>query len=427
MDKIKEFGKLLLTNIFLNSKNLLAFKESHEKIVSSNIFDELPNEELYPRVLSTTKFEKLSQKDKDLFLFKDFNTSNKQVLDEQMYEVEMLCFIIQIHNRSCKDLGVKPTQISFVNFKNESLANSVYGCFNIKTDEIFLNAEKSLYSENPTFLVKLINGLTKEHAIYSNIVTAATNPEELSDKDYFVAVTTAVRDYCLEDMEKYGSYKFVKSFLEDHVYSPSVISENIYSFTKSRKDFQSAQIYGGELRECLRQDEKNYYDALSNKIVGGSLIRMEDLIENFKQSTLNQPTISKEFSSGIFGRIFESIVNVYSGSFYNELGVHKEKDETLEEFIDKIEAELFEEQGIEVPTADEELAEFLDENDENPNVNEDEDDAYEDEEHLDVDPGEEKLEKDELDYHVENVLPEEGRVFDVVKMPFSASNEEHNQ
>ena len=421
MDKIKEFGKLLLTNIFLNCEDLLAFKQSHEKVVSSDIFKELPNEELYSRVLSTTKFEKLSQKDKDLFLFKNFNSSNKQILDEQMYEIEMLGFINQIHNRSCQDLGVKPTQISFVNFKNEALANSVYGCFNMTTDEIYLNVEKDLYNQNPAFLVKLINGLTMEHAIYSNILTALANPEALSNDDYFVAISTAVRFYCLRDMEKYDFYDNVKDFIKDHLYSPSVISESIYALVKSREDFQSARIYGGELREFLRGDEENFFESLSDEIVGKSLIATEDLVEVFKHTSLNQQ------SEGFYGQIFENIVNAYARDFYNNLGVNMEKDETLEEFIDKLDAELFEERGVDMPT-DEELKEFLEEKeklDNFSNLQEDEEDVYEDEEHRDIDADEiNEKEQEELNYHVENVLPNEGCVFNIVKIPFSTPADE---
>ena len=199
--------------------------------------------------------------------------------------------------------------------------------------------------------------------------------------------------------------------------TPDKIETVLYGFEKTRKDFQSAGIYGGEIRNGLRSNEQTYHEHLQRELVANSLVNMEDIFSYFEETNLNQN------SNGMLSGILKAIVKQTAPSFYNSIGADMEKGQTITDYIDTLEEEMFEEYGLEVPEGDE-LEEFMgtDEYIEQQQsdimftkygsaykANYSEEDDEENEENEEEMPSYRKM---------DDVMPEEGKIDPIVTLPF---------
>lgn len=411
MSNYKLLGRLFLANLMLNCEALSRFEAEYKNRGDvRTMFMNLPPKYLYSRLLATTKFDSLPQYKKDEFIFKKFGSKDNMFSDREVYDAEMQAFVQEAHNRTCKALGVKPTVVRFLEFSKQGLPDT-WAAFSTPTDEILLNVEKDYSITRPSLLVELINSMSKEHAIHANILTAMKNPEALSDFDYFVSVMTAVRCYIYDQMHEYNSYEELASFKGDEGFSPMYLTQTLYSFSQTRKDFQEAELYGGAIQEGLRRNEVFCYNNVSDSSLSKSLIATEDLIGYFDGTMLN------EVSNELMGKILKTIINETATKFYNKLGADMKPNESVSDYIDRLEDELYEEKDIEKPT-DEEALEYM--------GSTYGDEKGLDEEGLDDDENSKDLESESEDDEdlpfyraMENVIPDEGKVFTVSKLPFS--------
>lgn len=416
MSKIKALGQLLLLNLFLNSKVLNnIWKNPVEHPKTRTILGFFSDKEIYSRLLSSIEFDKLSQRNKDEFLFKRYCRFNG-ISDDKLYSMALATLAQEAHNRTCRSLGVKPTRIRIGDFEKSGLNEDGVACYDILNDEIFLNIKKIYSQPRPSLLLETINSCTFEHAVYNSMITALQDSEKVDDKLFFIDLITATRVYVMEQMKEYNSNEEISQLRKEEVVSPLFLTQALYSFSKTRSDFQSAEIYGGKIQAGLRKEEVSCCNKISEIMLGDSLISMEDLIGYFEGTDLNQE------SNGFFGKIFKSVVNTMAPKFYNYLGADMEDGETITHYVNSLENELFEKMGIEKPSDKEDLEidEDYDGDDEFQGEDEDLDEYKDDENNLDTDDEENSFTEDDAQYRsMRNILPDEGKVFKVQHLPFS--------
>ncbi len=388
-------------------------------------FMALENSALYSRLVSGFKFENLSEDKKDEFLFLK-SDKNLSVDKQELYNKFMPLLIQESHNRTCYALGVKPTVVNFIAFsKEDGFDEEDWFDFRESDGKIYLNSNKRYDLSRPSILLENINMATRQYSVYANIFKAVSKPENLDNKEYFLALTTAIKTYVYDKLAK-NDPECNKQMLAVDYTTPIEIEKTIFSFEQTRKDFQSAKLYGGILRDKLRQDEEIYHDYLSDEGVADSLINLEDLFQNFKAFLV----VNKMDAS--FGKIFEAIEKEYFSDYYSSLGADSVKGQGIENYIDYLEKEMFDRVGITMeeylnykngqPSEreidegygdDERVSErVIDEgygDDEVPGyASEDEFDSY------DLGAGEENATYKPMD----SVLKDEGKIFNT-KLPFS--------
>jgi len=430
MENIKSLGKLLFTNLFLNSAVLKSFSSSKpEKF--DNPFSFLPNTHLYSRLLTSTHFFRLPQSEKDKYLFKDMQTPKTQIplSDFSLYFAEYTSFLNEAHTRSCKYLGIPQSTVQLKDFSEDKQFNpNGFLTLDSATGEIFVNENKNFTLTRPSFLVEMINNATMQYGVFKNMIACVKNPEKVGDAEYFVSLTKAVEVYVTQEMARYNSKAELSTMQETDYCSPTNILANVFAFNKTREDFQSAGLYGGQLRDELRENEQNFYEDLSKEVLSESLIYVEDLLGYFNGTDLNQD------SDGLMGKLFENLVNSTARTFYNSLGADMHEGETISQYIDRLEDDLFETMGIEKPD-DETLQEYMEGKLQDEESDEDFDaldegmpfdEEYTEDDEEQEDEGESSFEEEFMsDPHyppMRNVMPKEGKVFPVDKLPFSSQD-----
>ena len=350
--KNKGLGSILLLNLVINTKGLSSLYDMREvERGEKTMFSGIPASDLYPRLMSDIDFDTLSEQDKTRFLF--LRPEKAPFVDKkELHDYEMQYFAREAHNRSATSLGAPITNVVFCNFTENKMMNPhdwiLYDSVN---DNIYVNLDKDYSIARPSYLMENINAATRHHSIYHNIFRAMSDPDSLSDREYFLALSTAVKTYVYQDLRENDPEAYKIQVAADYS-TPSNIEEVVYGFAKTRADYQAAGLYGGELRDALRRNEETYYDFLENELLTNSLINMEDIFAYFVQSPLN------ESSEGLLGAILRTLEKQYTASFYNSLGADMQVGQTISDYIDELEEDMFERFGIAPPT-DEELDEFM--------------------------------------------------------------------
>ena len=350
--KDKRIGSILLLNLVLNTKGLKSLYDSQSLDRGEDtMFSRLFPTDLYQRLLSDVDFERLSEGDKSKFLF--LRPDKEGEVDKQeLHDYEMQFFAKEAHNRTAASLGTPKTNVVFCDFSKNKLMDPtnwvLYDCVN---DNIYINLDKDYSIARPSFLLENINGATRHHSIYQNILTALSDPNSLSDREYFLALSTAVKAFVYQDLRENDPEAYKVELAADYS-TPSNIEEIVFAFTQTRKDFQSAGLYGGKLQQDLRRNEQTFHEYLQEELLTNSLVNMEDIFAYFEQSELNQS------SGGMLSGILTLMVKGTAASFYNSLGADMQPGQTISDYVDQLEQEMYEEAGIEMPT-DEELDEFM--------------------------------------------------------------------
>ena len=399
MSNIKTLGGFIFPNLFLQSDALSKFLKSYsEEKTPERLFASLSNKDLYSRLLTTINFDLLPQAKKDEYLFK-LPGSYKGVSDEEMYDKEVACFIEEAHYRACEDLNVKPAKIRFIPFEKINLDENIGAVYAMSINTILFNTQKDYVNTRPTLLVEVINSVTKQYSAYCNMIDAFKNPDKLTDEEFFIALTTAARVYTMEQMQKDNSSE-LSIFEASENFSPMNLNHIIYSLSKTRSDFQSAGLYGGEIQSGLRQQEIVFHDNLSRFYVQESILSLEDLVEHFKHTEL------QDMTNGLTGEVFEGLVNTHFGSFYNSMGADIAHGEKVVDYINRLENESFGEDDYGEVATQEEMDEYI---------------KYMQEERQNaIDNGQNPDEQLKQYYReMESVLPDEGKTYNVPKLPFS--------
>lgn len=422
MKDVRTLGGVLLFNLILNSEALTNLQSTmkQEKDVDRT-FASLTAPYLYPRVVSDIDFDKLSEEDKTAFTFlakeKEGFYNKKHLRD-----AEMPMFVQAAHINTCGKLGVKPTKVIPCSFGEGNPLNPgqwvTYSSFN---GNIYINADKDYSIARPSFLLENVNAATRQHSIYQNIFASfGASAKPLSDRDFFLAVFTAVKNYVYQDLRENDPDVYSIQLGCDYA-TPDIIDQTLYSFQKTRQDFQAAGIYGGVLQQRLRQNEQLYHEHMQRELITNTLTNVEDIFSYFKQSPLNQS------SNGLLGKILDCVERSCAASFFNSVGAEMEPDQSITEYIDQLEQEMFDEYGIEMPTK-EELEHFVATGD--SGGPDDPDEEFSDEEEY---PEGEDLsqqgfgvavfgvsEEDDMPRFkpLESVLPPEGKIDNIKDLPF---------
>lgn len=416
----RKVGSILFLNLITNTKELKDLYDA-ESLESGEetVFSKLLPKDLYSRLLSDIDFSRLSEEDKTAFLF--LKPEYAQSVDKQeLHDLEMQNFVTEAHNRACANLGVPKTNIVFCDFsKNPLMDYTMWTLYSTANNNIYFNLEKDYSIARPSMLVENINAVTRHQSIYLNILKALKEPSSLSDREYFLALSTAVKAYVYQELRENDPQAYQIESAADYS-TPNCLEEVVYSFNKTRQDFQSAGIYGGKLQQDLRRNEQTFHNYLQNELLVNSMINLEDIFAYFEQSPLNQD------SNGLLGNILKALVATTAPSFYNSLGADMILGQTLSQYIDELEQEMFEEYGIEVPTK-EEIDEFIDSEEfaeqemldqirtQYPNRKLS---AFEDGE--EGDDQDEVAEDDEMPQYrkMDDALPQEGKIDQIQTLPF---------
>lgn len=350
----KSAGSLLFLNLILNSVHLKSIYESKDiPKDTQSPFASLTPQYLYPRLLSDIKFDKLSEADKTALTFLDVSKQNFYNKKE-LWQTEVPMFAQEAHNNTCRALGIKPTQIIPCMFRDNAAMNAdKWSIYDTANTNIYLNMGKDYTIGRPSLLLENINAVTRQHQIYQNILTATTDPESLSDYDYFVALSCAVKTYVYEQLRTYDPQCYRIELGADYA-TPSAIDQVLFSFAKTRQDFQSANLYGGAVREGLRHNEEVYYDFLSRELLTNTLTNVEDLFGYFENTDLNQT------SGGMMHKMLKGLERSCASAFFNALGADMTKGQTVSQYIDELEVEMFDRCGLEMPT-EQEVQDYIDE------------------------------------------------------------------
>jgi len=343
----ENLSKILFLNLFTNSKTLNNLQTVlSEKKKTTTGFENLSNNELFSRLISDVDFESLSKEEKSNFCFFAQKSDDKSNL-KISYEERMKSFIQEAHNRMCDYLKVPPTTISFCDFKNSEkfIDFSTYEV-DFESGNIYLNTAVDYLHSRPSFLIETLAGATLKYKGFQDVFKIASEPNSFSDKDFFIGLSTAIRlDLKDEFVEK--DNELFSMICENEYAYPDSIQQKMDSFTLAKICFKSSGLYGGELRKSLLKNEKDYYSYLSESYGNDSLLAMEDLVDYFRISTLNQSS-----NNLLFG-LLKKVNAETSSKFYNSIGAEMQNGQDIGSYINQIEKEKFEEYGIEVPTEQE--------------------------------------------------------------------------
>ncbi|MBQ3047420.1 MAG: hypothetical protein IJD48_00190 [Clostridia bacterium] len=419
--KNAKLASILLLNLVSNTKALSnVFDAMGQERGEDTPFYSLFPQDLYIRLLSDIKFSELSESQKSTFLF--LRKDKEHEVDKQdLYNYEMQFFAKEAHNRTAAVLKAPRTNIVFCDFsKSRSMRGDSWVLFDGYNDNIYINLNKDYSRSRPSFLLENINGATRHHSIVNSIFKGLESPEAIDDREMFLALSTAVKFYVYQELKENDPVAYNYQIGADHS-TPINIEEIVYSFVKTRQDFQAAGLYGGQLREDLRRNEETFHQILQEELVVESLINMEDIFEYFNKSELN------ENSGGLLGKILESLVNQTAYAFYNSIGAEMQPGQSISNYIDGLEREMFDEYGIE-PPEDSQLEE------ENQNFDPHERTIEEHIRNMQTGYSEEENVEDRFFYDDEetdesmpdfkdmkSALPLEGKIYDIKVLPF------HNQ
>ena len=430
MDK-KDYlmGSILLTNLILNTRALQSAQEmSAQPKDTSTTFSGLLPQHIYPRIISDMDFTRLSEEDKSAYLFLAKEQEGK-VDKLDLYQYEMQLYSQEAHNKTARALGVSPTMVLPCEFsKSKGITNpDGWIIYDVVNGNMYVNAEKDYSVARPSYLLENINASTRQHSIVQNIFKALTDPQSLSDREYFLALSTAIKTYVYQDLKENAYQQYLIEIGVDYS-TPAYIEQVLYSFEKTRADFQSVGLYGGKLQEDLRRNETIYHEYLRTELAVNSMTNMEDIFAYFKQSPLNAQ------SGGMLYGILSTLERATAHTFYNSLGTDMEPGQSLSEYIDELEVEMYDRYGIPMPDEDDideftsEHSDLFAEEDEilkqggKPQgfgvpVFRDRDSGDEFSEEGD---GYEDLAPDEMPTYkpMESVLPDEGVINNVSELPF---------
>lgn len=344
----------MFLNLILNStalKNVYDSKDIAKDTQSP--FASLTPQYLYPRLLSDIKFDKLSEADKTALTFLDVSKQNFYNKKE-LWQTEIPMFAQEAHNNTCRALGIKPTQIIPCMFRDNAAMNAdKWVIYDAANSNIFLNMGKDYTIARPSLMLESVNAATMQHKIYQDILRATTDPESLSDYEYFVALSCAVKTYVYEQLRVNDPQAYRIEIAADYA-TPDIITQVMYGFNKTRQDFQGVNLYGGAVREGLRHNEEVYYDFLSRELLTNTLVNMEDILGYFEHSDLN------EVSSGMMFTILKGLERNCASAFFNSLGADMTKGQTISQYVDELEVEMFDRCGLEMPT-EQEVQDYIDE------------------------------------------------------------------
>lgn len=433
MDKrSKELGAILLTNLVLNTKNLSRLNgRKMDSLSEGRFIEELSPKNLYSRLLVSTKIDELSEDEKRKFLFL---RKDMPVDDKSNYNKIMKSFVREAHKRTCGALGVDETKIVYCDFKeNLALISTFASVYDYNNGNIYINKGLDYSKKNPSSFLEEINTRTRSHSIHKNIICAIENPDALSDKDYFLALMTALKHYL---------YEYAKTSLDRQTYdtmltldycTPEAVESVIYGFLQTRKQLQLAGLYGGKVQEELRQLEKDMYNLLQDELLDELLRNHEDMIDNFVHSDLNKR------SGGLLGTILKGLEKQLASGYYNSLGAEMEKGKDVTSYLDKLQDEKLKKLGIDVDSEEwknvMEMQKFQEESEGFEEGFEDEDgEEFLDEELEETNEAEEEFDVDEEEPNSEpnlnkfrNVLPLEGKIDKLSKLPFENGTEEEQE
>lgn len=418
---------LLLFNLVANTKSLKNILDSNSiEKGEETPFSVISSHEMYSRMLSDIDFKSLSEKDKTALLFLRQDKED-EVDKNDLYYYETQFLTKEAHNRTSAQLGVSKTNVVFCNFQdNKHMNPDDWVLFDGTNGNIYVNLDKDYSKARPSFLLENINAVTRHHSVYQNIFKAIKEPESFSDKELFLVLSTAVKLYVYQDLKENDPMLYSQEIAVDYS-TPINIEETIYAFSKTRADFQAAGIYGAKLQEDLRRNEQIYHTYLQDELVTNSLINLEDIFSYFKNSPLN------ESSNGMMGGLLDFIVKETAYAFYNSVGADMKKGQSITQYIDELEDEMFERCGIEKPS-EEELEEFSgsDEYLRQEQIDKygysnipvdcedemyEEDGSFEDEEDDEEMPNYKKM---------DSVLPDEGRIDKIEFLPFHNNAQNNN-
>lgn len=433
MDKrSKELGAILLTNLVLNTQNLSRLNNRKMDLLGGGKFiEELSPNNLYSRLLASTKFDELSEDEKRKFLFL---RKDAAVDDKENYNKIMKSFVKEAHKRTCGSLGVDETKIVYCDFReNPALYSTFASVYDYNNGNIYINSGLDYSKKSPSSFLEEINTRTRSHSIHKNIICAIENPDALSDKDYFLVLMTALKHYLYEYAKKSFDAQTYDTMLVLDYCTPESVEAVGYGFSQSRKQLQLAGLYGGEIRENLRQTEKDFYDLLQGELLDEMLANHEDMIDNFVHSELN------ERSGGLLGTILKGLEKQLASGYYNSLGAEMGKGEDVTSYLDKLQEEKLKNLGIDVDS-DEwkevmEMQKLQEESEGFDESFEDEDgEEFLDEELEEADEAEEEFDIDEEESNREpnlnkfrNVLPLEGKIDKLSKLPFEEEVEREQE
>lgn len=353
MNNTRKIGKMLLISTLTSTPDLMdniTAGLDREDDSLSTVFAGLTDAQLYARLLTDIDFSKLSSEEQNKFLL--LKPEYAEEVDKQnLYANEMREFVQEAHNRTCKALGVKPTRVIVCNFgENYLLDPWEFTAYDIANGNIYVNSEAD-FSVRPTFLLESINARTFQHATYESIATAVTKPNLLDDKSYYLALTSAIKEYVYqENREVNADGHFL---IDDDGYTPSSLSAQIYAFEKTRADLQSAGLYGLHVRETIREAEEDFHADLQEHIGNDSLLNSEDMFAFFKGSSLNAG------SNGLLGKMLDILDSEYSQTFYNSIGADMPQNCSVRQYLDSLENNMFEVSGLTPPTPED--LEYLEE------------------------------------------------------------------
>lgn len=419
-DRSRKLGVILLTNLVLNTKKLSSMQSvlnfPHEE--KSN-FESLPPRFLYPRLMSDIDLKQLDKAEQANLLF-----VRPEVLDsydpEQLRKGQLVALAKEAHKRTCQTLGVEPARLAFIDFLNEkNVNNESFSVFDLENSKIYFNMSKNYSKSRPSRFLEAINSQTKLYSIYCSIFDAIQNPDLLDDKEFFLAVAVATEEYLNEHLKR-DLPDMHKAFEASRPFAPEMLEANMFAFKQTRRNFILADIYGGNLRDALRKEEQDFYMLLQQALAENCLSRIEDVVDNFTYSPLN------EKSGGLLGTILKGVEKECAPAFFRSLGVQMENGTDATTQLDEIQDKILESKGIDIDDMSneeiedlmqsafevaEEEAEFDDEIDEE-DVEDDE--SLTDEEFMQdgEDPEEEEFSPNL------NVLPKEEKINNISKLPF---------
>ena len=232
--KDKSLGKILLLNLVLNTKGLSSLAEiNFDERGQDTIFASLFPKDLYSRLISTTNFDSLSEDEKSRFLFLK-KESEGSVDKSELHDYEMQLFGVEAHNRAAASLGVPKTNVVYCNFTaNKQMPAEEWVMFDAVNSNIYINLDKDYSIARPSLLVENINAATRQHSITQNILQAIKDPNSLSDREYFLALSTAVKTYVYQDLRENDPQAYLTEIAADYS-TPSNIEQVVYSFAKTR-------------------------------------------------------------------------------------------------------------------------------------------------------------------------------------------------
>lgn len=333
MDKrSRELGAILLTNLVINSETLSRLSNKRVDSFCTNIFfEKLDPRNLYARLLTNVEVDKLSDDEKRRYLFagKDVDINNKGLQNRITKEL-----VKEAHKRTCDSLGVGETRIIYCDFnENPAFDASFCSVYDYSNGNIYFNNKQDYSKKSPSYFLEEINTRTRSHAIHKNIEMAITDPESLNDKDYFVALMTALKHYIYEYAKRDFDKTTVMGIMSlDHA-TPEAVDSVIYGFSQTRKQLKLAGLYGGEIKEGLRTTEKDMYELLQRELLDTMICGHEDMIDLFEHSPLN------EQSGGLLGTILKGLEKQLASGYYNSLGASMERGQDVTDYLDQLQKE----------------------------------------------------------------------------------------